>query len=88
MVELKEAASFNTSAASEKTNTDENAIQDVEKAIPDDQDIAEVAADTKAEDDPNIVNWDGPDDPENPMNWSSNKKATAIGIISFITLLS
>lgn len=38
--------------------------------------------------DPNIVNWDGPDDPANPMNWSSKEKITAIGIVSLITLLS
>jgi len=38
--------------------------------------------------DPSIVDWDGPDDPANPMNWSSSKKVTAIGIISLITMLS
>jgi hypothetical protein len=37
---------------------------------------------------PNIVNWDGPDDPENPMNWPLSKKAGAICIISLITFLS
>lgn len=38
--------------------------------------------------DPNVVDFDGPDDPENPMNWSSAKKTTAIVIISLMTLLS
>ncbi len=38
--------------------------------------------------DPNIVDWDGPDDPANPMNWSSRKKVAAIGIVSLITMLS
>ncbi|KAL9610375.1 MAG: hypothetical protein Q9167_004915 [Letrouitia subvulpina] len=38
--------------------------------------------------DPNIVDWDGPDDPENPLNWSVAKKLAAIGIVSMITLLS
>ncbi|CZR54884.1 related to multidrug resistant protein [Phialocephala subalpina] len=42
----------------------------------------------KAQRDPNIVDWDGPDDPANPMNWSSSKKVTAIGIVSLITMLS
>jgi hypothetical protein len=36
----------------------------------------------------NIVNWDGPDDPENPMNWTLAKKVRAIGIVSLITVLS
>jgi hypothetical protein len=38
--------------------------------------------------DPNVVDWDGPDDPANPMNWSSKKKVAAIGIVSLITMLS
>ena len=38
--------------------------------------------------DPNIVDWEGPNDPENPMNWPTSKKVTAIGVISLITLLS
>nr|QPF70305.1 major facilitator superfamily transporter [Lasiodiplodia theobromae] len=37
--------------------------------------------------DPNIVDWDGPDDPENPMNWSKSKKWGAIAIVSLITFL-
>ncbi|KAL9109983.1 MAG: hypothetical protein Q9227_005506 [Pyrenula ochraceoflavens] len=38
--------------------------------------------------DPNLVDWEGPDDPENPMNWSTAKKVVAIGIVSLITVLS
>lgn len=36
---------------------------------------------------PNIVDWDGPDDPENPMNWPKAKKWGAICIVSLITFL-
>lgn len=46
------------------------------------------SADEKQSHDPNIVGWNGPDDPENPMNWTSRKKVTAIGIVSLITILS
>lgn len=38
--------------------------------------------------DEDLVNWNGPDDPQNPMNWSTAKKITAIGIVSLITFLS
>jgi len=38
--------------------------------------------------DPNIVDWDGPDDPTNPLNWPARRKATIIGVVSFITFLS
>ncbi|RYO88687.1 hypothetical protein DL766_004433 [Monosporascus sp. MC13-8B] len=38
--------------------------------------------------DPNVVDFDGPDDPENPMNWSPAKKSVAIAIVTMMTLLS
>ncbi|KAI4160852.1 MAG: hypothetical protein LQ342_005377 [Letrouitia transgressa] len=38
--------------------------------------------------DPNVVDWDGPEDPENPLNWPTSKKLAAIAIVSMITLLS
>lgn len=37
--------------------------------------------------DPMIVDWDGPDDPENPLNWPLPKKAATIGVVSAITFL-
>ncbi|KAI0911295.1 major facilitator superfamily domain-containing protein [Ustulina deusta] len=40
------------------------------------------------ETDPDVVNWDGPDDPQNPMNWSTAKKGVSIAIVSTMTLLS
>ena len=45
--------------------------------------------DKKDEDsDPNIVDWDGPDDPENPMNWSQSKKNVNIFLVSVFTFLT
>jgi len=38
--------------------------------------------------DPNAVGWDGPDDPNNPMNWSGKKKWSCIGALSVMTLLT
>ncbi|KAF1999682.1 MFS general substrate transporter [Amniculicola lignicola CBS 123094] len=38
--------------------------------------------------DPNVVDWDGPEDPENPMNWPTSRKVVAIGIVSAIMFLS
>ncbi|KAB8336668.1 hypothetical protein FH972_020979 [Carpinus fangiana] len=35
--------------------------------------------------DPNVVTWDGPDDPENPMNWTDRKKWLLIAVVSSIT---
>ena len=36
--------------------------------------------------DPNLIEWDGPEDPENPMNWPASKKWTvtlALGMMTF-----
>ncbi|KAK3718324.1 hypothetical protein LTR37_005137 [Vermiconidia calcicola] len=38
--------------------------------------------------DPNVVDWDGPDDPQNPYNWPASKKWSNIAILSFLTLLT
>ena len=38
--------------------------------------------------DPNAVGWDGPDDPNNPMNWPARKKWLNIGALSIMTLLT
>ncbi|KAF5691018.1 major facilitator family transporter [Fusarium denticulatum] len=35
---------------------------------------------------PNIVDWDGPDDPQHPLNWSKAQKNLHVGIVSLSTL--
>jgi hypothetical protein len=40
------------------------------------------------EHDPNIVFWDSPTDPQNPLNWSSKKKWGTVAIVSCITFLT
>lgn len=55
--------------------------QDVEAGL----DVHETKPD---ENDPNVVDWDGPDDPENPMNWTDNKKWLNVGILSVMTVVT
>ncbi|CAL8579930.1 hypothetical protein XPA_005661 [Xanthoria parietina] len=38
--------------------------------------------------DPNLVDWDGPDDPEIPTNWADRRKYAIIAVISSITFLT
>ncbi|KAI0378626.1 MFS general substrate transporter [Hypomontagnella monticulosa] len=38
--------------------------------------------------DPNVVDWDGPDDPANPMNWSGLKKGLHITYVSLFVLVA
>lgn len=37
--------------------------------------------------DPNIVDWDGPEDPQNPMNWPAWKVKAHIFLVSAITFI-
>lgn len=38
--------------------------------------------------DPNLVTWDGPDDPENPMNWTMRKKWFNVAVLSILTIIT
>ncbi|KAL8950940.1 MAG: hypothetical protein Q9222_003062 [Ikaeria aurantiellina] len=38
--------------------------------------------------DPNLVDWDGPEDPEKPTNWAAGRKYGIIAIVSSITFLT
>ncbi|KAK4133744.1 MFS general substrate transporter [Trichocladium antarcticum] len=42
----------------------------------------------EGETDPNIVTWDGPDDPANPMNWTMRKKWSNIAVLSTLTIIT
>lgn len=35
-----------------------------------------------------VINWDGPDDPENPLNWTLPRKWTATILVSCFTFMS
>lgn len=74
---------------SSKTSTRDLAHHDEEKALPSsDQTGKDTTAVIDTEHDPNVVDWDGDDDPDNPYNWSKKKKWMNIGILSALTLLT
>lgn len=57
--------------SSDKTDPD----NDSQKALSDpEKDAGKEAGNDKTDDDPNIVDFDGPDDPLNPYNWPDSKK--------------
>lgn len=61
---------------------DEN---DLEKGDAD-KSKKEEDAKKQEEKDPNLVEWDGPDDPGNPMNWNRNRRwgiTLALGMMTF-----
>ena len=49
---------------------------------------AEAQAAAATDDDPNLVRWAGPDDPDNPKNWPMKRKWAAVLCVSFFTLIS
>ena len=53
---------------------------------PDEHQAASQAAkDTQKQEESNVVGWDGPDDPENPMNWPRKKKHFTTVIYASVT---
>lgn len=49
---------------------------------------SKLEVEVEEQDDPNVVDWDGHDDPENPLNWSNKRKWAAIGMVSMVTFLT
>ncbi|KAJ4370540.1 hypothetical protein N0V83_005061 [Neocucurbitaria cava] len=47
-----------------------------------------VEAEVQEQIDPNIVDWDGPDDPHNPQNWPAKKKWRIIAALGAVTLIT
>ncbi|KAK4225132.1 major facilitator superfamily domain-containing protein [Podospora fimiseda] len=38
--------------------------------------------------DPNVVDWDGPNDPENPQNWPMSKRWGNVAVLSILTIIT
>ncbi|KAF2443936.1 MFS general substrate transporter [Karstenula rhodostoma CBS 690.94] len=62
--------------------------KDVEKGTTPRSTSSDEEAVDSNEEDPNVVWWDGPDDPQNPMNWPNTKKWGAVCLVSAITFLT
>ena len=85
--ESEEAAT--PSSTKDESQHDGHSYQDdLEKQSVHDNAASNAVAREHPTKDPNTVDWDGPEDPENPMNWPLRKKITNIGIVSILTFLS
>ena len=62
------------SKTSSTVSLEQRSTHDEERGPPTDAQAEKEPAVTDAEHDPNIVDWDGEADPENPLNWSAKKK--------------
>ena len=66
--------------------SDGNQDADIEKQ-DEEQHQQSAAAEKEEEHDPNVVGWDGPDDPSNPMNWPAYRKwgiAVSMGSMTLV----
>lgn len=67
----------------------EEAIEESFKPARDEETGSHVYPDDGSDEqiDPDIVDWDGPNDPENPMNWSRGRKWWISILTAFLTLV-
>jgi hypothetical protein len=60
-------------------------VRDLEMGHPIEEKVTTTAPNP---DDPDLVTWTGPDDPENPKNWAFSTKWGAVFIVSVFTFIS
>lgn len=80
----------------EEEDQDPDIVPEIQGAVPDERELdleaqgpkLERRATTKSIKDPNLVTWDGPDDPANPKNWSLKQKWAATLVVSSFTFIS
>lgn len=73
----------------ERSDTDTDEQNDLPKDIKSgaDRDTQNESASQEARD-PNLVEWDGPNDPENPLNWPSFKRTGHVVLASVAALFA
>ena len=59
---------------------------DIEKGTPRSDTVEQQHSTSKL--DNNIIDWDGPLDPEMPLNWGARKKWTNVLVVAVLTLLT
>jgi len=86
-----EEQSRNSDQQSNKQNTTQSSKDSLiheEATIQDPEKLKTVAPSTAQEENPNVVFWDGPDDPENPVNFSDRVKWGNIAVLSILSTLT
>ena len=71
-----------------KSTNKDGQDKDMERNMPSSRDSSAHDEKDIAEDDPNVVDWDGPDDPANPMNWSKSRKWSVVWLASALTFIT
>lgn len=75
-------------SSSTTTTTDEKKQQTSTHADLENAQVVQTGRGPDPEPDTNIIDWDGPDDPGNPINFSTSIKALNLGIVSSLTFVT
>ena len=88
--EKSSTASLSMTSHQPQRDEENHEIKATHSASYNGDDIEQGAPHTSPESvkDPNVIDWDGPLDPQNPLNWPLSKKVVNITILSLITFLS
>ena len=73
------------------TNTARHSVQNDIEQGPEDTNLdnhQDVDDSAQVEANPNTVDWDGPNDSANPLNWPKSIKIGHVALISIITLIT
>ena len=65
--------------------------RDIEKRTQDQTPAQQTVAAIEEETDPSLVEFDGPDDPDNPKNWTARRRAVitvSMGLMTFVVTFS
>lgn len=81
---------LDTSSSGEKDPDESQIPQEEHERNDDDTDLEKGHSndDEQRAIDARLVGWDGPDDPENPRNWTFAHKWAAVGVVSSFTLMT
>lgn len=79
----------------EEEEKEQEAVPEIRMGIPDERDVESRPKISKTKSrasskgrDPNLISWDGPDDPDNPKNWAMKRKWAATFVVSSFTFIS
>lgn len=73
--------------STQTTEETSESATDIEKQRPLEQELPSQTAEIEGKD-PNVVGWDGDNDPEYPLNWSNEKKWLNGGLLAAMTFVT
>ena len=71
-----------------ETKVDEEKALSSHSTLPDETDQQVIVDATVTDPNANIIDWNGPNDPEIPVNWSTSKKVINLIFVSIFTFLT